>query len=59
MININTTKSETIEHIAGLIRQRDAEIKRLRATLKDLRERSIEEGIHHFVKLIDKALANE
>ena len=32
-----------------------AEIARLRAVLVDLRERSVEEGIHHFVILIDAA----
>lgn len=32
------------------------EIERLRAALADLRERSVEEGIHHFVKRIDAVL---
>jgi hypothetical protein len=32
------------------------EIQRLRAALTDLRQRSVEEGIHHFVNRIDAAL---
>ena len=32
------------------------EIERLTAALADLRERSVEEGIHHFVNRIDAAL---
>ena len=32
------------------------ENKRLRAALSDLRERSVDEGIHHFVIRIDAAL---
>ena len=33
-----------------------AEVERLTAALKDLRERAVEEGIHHFVNRIDAAL---
>jgi hypothetical protein len=33
------------------------EVERLTAALKDLRERSVEEGIQHFVKRIDVALS--
>ena len=36
-----------------------AEIKRLRATLKDLRERSAEESIQHFVRRIDAVLGRK
>jgi predicted RNase H-like nuclease (RuvC/YqgF family) len=34
-----------------------AQVERLTAALKDLRERSVEEGIQHFVKRIDVALS--
>lgn len=37
----------------------DDEIERLLAVLSDLRERSVEEGIHHFVKRIDAALSSQ
>jgi len=33
-----------------------AEVARLKAAMKDLRERAVEEGIHHFVNRIDAAL---
>jgi hypothetical protein len=40
-----------------LMRDAADEIERLREALNDLRQRSVEEGIHHFVKLIDVTLA--
>jgi len=33
---------------------REAQMKKLRALVADLRQRSVEEGIHHFVKRIDQ-----
>jgi hypothetical protein len=43
----------------GRWRDEAAENERLTAVFKDLRERSVEEGIQHFVKLIDAALENK
>jgi hypothetical protein len=45
--------------IEGLVAHKhklEAEIERLRAALTDLRERAVEEGIHHFVTRIDITL---
>lgn len=45
--------------VAGNIEEAAAKIERLRAALTDLRARSVEEGIHHFVKRIDAVLEQQ
>jgi len=36
------------------VRRLEADVARLQALVADLRQRSVEEGIHHFVKRIDQ-----
>jgi hypothetical protein len=48
------THPDYIETRNKVAAAREAQMKKLRALVADLRQRSVEEGIHHFVKLIDE-----
>lgn len=52
------TEDRAIANRAEIKRLQD-DNERLRAVLTDLRIRSVEEGIHHFVKRIDAVLGDE